>query len=233
MTFIPEGTFERRQRVALRIAHQHSGNQAYVKEVIAEAVPIGVNSFFLQNSPFYGILEEASLLNFTRNNIGGVETGQTTSVVFSDAAVFFNEVDYVNGILTVPGDYKIDYQNLRVNTFSVTNGGIVNYAWAPINNFIDVLADDVYDLTNPHNVKIGELGHFFALEDFTSVNDGLTLEFNTANKYVSGSLMVYSKGRVLMRNHRFGFVEVDDNTFRLYAPILAGDAFQVFYFLAN
>ena len=66
MTFIPEGTFERRQRVALRIAHQHSGNQAYVKEVIAEAVPIGVNSFFLQNSPFYGILEEASLLNFTR-----------------------------------------------------------------------------------------------------------------------------------------------------------------------
>ena len=131
MTVINDTRVVRLQRTAARTGHQHSGDQDIREQVVNElvtaadivALPPG-SLITLQRGPGAGLTEEGSVLNFNNTEIGGVQGGQTTSVVFDSedggataATIFATEVDFATA-LSAAGEYAVNYKTFQIKTFT-------------------------------------------------------------------------------------------------------------------
>jgi hypothetical protein len=155
MTVIADTRVTRLLRTASRTGHQHSGDQRIVETVNLELVtasdvvslPPG-SLITLQRGPGSGLTEEGSVLNFANNDIGGVASGQTSSVSFysedagvTASSIFQTEIDF-SLVLSSAGQYAVNYKTFQIKTYTSvpTTPGTriqINYTWAPIREYIE------------------------------------------------------------------------------------------------
>jgi hypothetical protein len=154
MTVIIDTRVVRLLRTAARTGHQHSGDQNIVESVVREIVtasdiislPPG-SLITLQRGPGAGLVEEGSILNAVHLEIGGAQSGQTTSVLFNSedgdvtsGLVFQRELDFT-AVLTLAGDYAINYKTFQIKTYTAVPTTIgqrilITYTWAPIREYL-------------------------------------------------------------------------------------------------
>lgn len=161
MTVINDTRVVRLQRTAARTGHQHSGDQDIREQVVnelvtaADAVSLPPGSLItLQRGPGAGLTEEGSVLNADLTEIGGVQGGQTSSVIFDSedggataASIFATEVDFATA-LGASGEYAINYKTFQVKTYDpvpVTVGSriLITYAWAPVREYLEWVPEDI------------------------------------------------------------------------------------------